>query len=151
MNNIIEKRIEQFITTKFIKTEAELTLVSFLIKTIESDYKKDVSADVLVAKQIETKQIHVLNIIRNSFQDGATFLKYFNFKNNNIPFSKLNGVKIMSFVKSLDNIKSIDIVSALNQTDTRKNLQRRSKQKNQNKTRNPNVKIVHKKSKESVI
>ena len=39
MNKIVEKRIEQFIATKFLKTEAELTLVSFLVKTIEADYK----------------------------------------------------------------------------------------------------------------
>ena len=84
MNKIVEKRIEQFIATKFLKTEAELTLVSFLVKTIEADYKKRTLDSKLAEKQIESKQIHVLNIIRNSFSNGETFLKYFNFKNNNL-------------------------------------------------------------------
>ena len=149
MNNIVERRIEQFITTKFLKTESEVTLITFLVKTIESDYKKNAVNDVLVAKQIENKQIHVLNTVRNSFQDGSAFLKYFNFKNNNIAFSKLNGIKIMQFVNSLDNIKSTDIVSALNKGDTRKNILPKHRI-NTNKLKNNNVKIIHKKSKESL-
>lgn len=146
MNKIVEKRIEQFIATKFLKTEAELTLVSFLVKTIEADYKKRTLDPKLAEKQIESKQIHVLNIIRNSFSNGETFLKYFNFKNNNIPFSKLNGLKIMNFVNSLDSVKSTDIVSALNTVNVKKTFHKKSKRTNKtvNQTK-PNVTVIHKK------
>ena len=147
MNKIVEKRIEQFIATKFLKTEAELTLVSFLVKTIEADYKKRTLDPKLAEKQIESKQIHVLNIIRNSFSNGETFLKYFNFKNNNIPFSKLNGMKIMNFVNSLDSVKSTDIVAALNTVNVKKTFHKKGKKstKTSNNSSKTNVTVIHKK------
>ena len=146
MNKIVERRIEQFITTKFLKTEAELTLVSFLVKTIEADYKKRTTDVKLADKQIASKQIHVLNIIRNSFSNGETFLKYFNFKNNNIPFSKLNGVKIMNFVNNLDSVKSTDIVAALNTVNVKKTFHKKSNKVNKkvNKPK-PEITVLHKK------
>lgn len=146
MNKIVEKRIEQFIATKFLKTEAELTLVSFLVKTIEADYKKRTIDSKLAEKQIESKQIHVLNIIRNSFSNGETFLKYFNFKNNNIPFSKLNGMKIMNFVNSLDSVKSTDIVAALNTVNVKKTFHKKGKKTHKTPTNSKaNVTVIHKK------
>jgi hypothetical protein len=132
MNTIVEKRIKQFITTNFLKTESELTLVSFLVKTIEADYKKITTDIKLVDKQIESKQIHVLNTIRNSFSNGEAFLKYFNFKNNNMPFSKLNGMKIMKFVNSLDTVKSTDIITALNAVNVNKTFYKKNKSKKYN-------------------
>lgn len=143
MNNIIERRIEQFIVTKFLKEASELSLVTFIVKAIESDLKQKTQDHKLVEKQIESKQIHVLNLIRDSFSNGDTFLKYFNFKTNNISFANLNGIKIMNFVNELNNLKSTDIVAALNQSNVKKTFIGKVKHKKNNHSNN--ITIVHKK------
>ena len=79
MNRIIEQRVKQLITIKFLTTQSEITALSLLLNAIEQDFQRIHGKSIVNEKQIETRQIYTLNKIQNSFSNGETFLKFFNY------------------------------------------------------------------------
>jgi hypothetical protein len=143
MNNIIKNRIEQLISTKFLKTESEIQALTLSLEAINQDFKKNHGANKIHDKQIETLQIHILNKIRNTFTSGELYLSYFNNQNDNLPFGKLNTFKIMNVVNQLENLNSAEANRFVNNKKSNFQHKRVHKNKTQNKS-NKQANIVYK-------
>ncbi len=147
MNKIIEQRIQQLITTKFLKTESEINSIVLSMQAIERDVQKIHGKSVINDKQIETKQIHTLNRIHKMFSSGFLFLQYFNAKTNNSPFGKLNTMKIMSIVNDIENLNSAELSSYLNRSSTnikKQHSKKRNFRKNETKQAKKEINVTYK-------
>ena len=148
MNQLIQQRIQQLITTKFLKTESEIQAVVLSIDAIERDIQKIHGKSAINQKTIETKQIHILNRIHNTFTSGFLFLKYFNFKTDNSPFAKLNTMKVMKVVNDVDTVTSAEVSTFLNEQEAKQkkvHSKKRNFRKNVSKNKTENkVNVVYK-------
>lgn len=147
MNNIIEQRIKQFISIKFLTTQSEITALTMLLNSIEKDFQNIHGKGVINDQQIETRQIYTLNKIQSSFSNGDAFLKFFNYKSDNTNFAKFNTMKLMAIVSFIDDAQSSDIMEALNQSQhkvTKPYHKKNNKKVNNKKSSHKKVDIIYK-------
>lgn len=147
MNKIIQNRIEQFIVTKFLTSENEVTALTLLLNSIEKNIYSKHGKSSVYDKQIENKQVFILNKIRELFSNGDSFLKYFNKKTNNTNFNKLNNYKLFSVVEAIELATTSNVIEVLNSIKTKSNKKRVNNFSKKKKNHNNRVKpeVIYKK------
>jgi hypothetical protein len=145
MNTIVERRMQNLVISKFLKSAVEIKMLSLLVDAIEKSQPKNIEK-ILLEKQTESRQMELINIVQTKFTSGENLLKFVNQKTNHMSFEDLKTHKLVELNKFIHEAKVEDIMSALNKASVKtKNIAPPARKKVFKNKSNSNVEIIIKK------
>lgn len=145
MNHIVERRMQNLVISKFLKTGVEIKMLSLLVDAIEKSQPKNIEK-VLIEKQTESRQMELINIVQAKFVSGENLLKFVNQKTNHMSFESLKTHKLVELNKMIHDATIEDVMSTLNKAEVKtKKIAPPAKKRNVRQKNVSSVEIIVKK------
>lgn len=113
MNTIVERRMQNLVISKFLRSPIEIKMLSLLVESIEKSQPKNIEK-ILLEKQTESRQMELINVVQNKFTSGDNLVKFVNQKTNHMSFENLKTHKLMEINKLIQDATIEDVMSTLN-------------------------------------